>query len=248
MADNNFDFYHSIERYKEHRVGALEAFCADYNTKDYWFAELPKLPYADDSFDLVLSSHLLFVYDDRLDFAFHEASITEMLRIGKEVRIFPLVDYKNSRVDKLENLSPFAYQIAEKLGGEIVKVGLANVIVEITPIPKVGDFAIIQDPQGAVISMIEYKDVLSIYKLAKWSILTLIHYYYARDKEFFIKPTTTKDIIRFFEIEGIMYKPRPTYEFYERYKKVLEEMKSQVSPLIGQDNAGFTGFLMMAMK
>lgn len=33
----------------------------------------------------------------------------------------------------------------------------ANVIVEITPIPKVGDFAIIQDPQGAVISMIEYK-------------------------------------------------------------------------------------------
>lgn len=37
---------------------------------------------------------------------------------------------------------------AKKLG--------ANVIVEITPIPKVGDFAIIQDPQGAVISMIEY--------------------------------------------------------------------------------------------
>ncbi|MDD3591266.1 MAG: VOC family protein [Sulfurovum sp.] len=33
----------------------------------------------------------------------------------------------------------------------------ANVIVEVTPIPKVGDFAIIQDPQGAVISMIEYK-------------------------------------------------------------------------------------------
>lgn len=123
MADNNFDFYHSIERHKEHRVGALEAFCADYNTKDYWFAELPKLPYKDDSFDLVLSSHLLFVYDDRLDLAFHEASIAEMLRIGKEVRIFPLVDYKNSRVDEPNNLSPFAYQIAEKFRGEIVKVG-----------------------------------------------------------------------------------------------------------------------------
>jgi hypothetical protein len=90
--------------------------------------------------------------------------------------------------------------------------------------------------------------VLSIYKLAKWSIVTLIPYYYARDKEFFIKPTTTKDIIKFFEIEGFTYKPRPTYEFYERYIKVLEEMKSQVSPLIGQDNAGFTGFLMMVMK
>ncbi len=38
---------------------------------------------------------------------------------------------------------------AKKLG--------ANVIVEITPIPEVGDFAVIQDPQGAVISIIEYK-------------------------------------------------------------------------------------------
>lgn len=91
-------------------------------------------------------------------------------------------------------------------------------------------------------------DILSIYKLAKWSIVTLIPYYYARDKEFFIKPTTTKEIIKFFEIEGLTYKPRPTYEFYERYTKVLEEMKLQVSPLISADNAGFTGFLMMAMK
>lgn len=91
-------------------------------------------------------------------------------------------------------------------------------------------------------------DVLSIYKLAKWSIVTLIPYYYTRDKEFFIKPTTTKDIIKFFEIEGLVYKPRPTYEFYERYATVLEEMKWQVSPMIGKDNAGFTGFLMMAMK
>lgn len=32
-----------------------------------------------------------------------------------------------------------------------------TVIVEITPIPKVGDFAVIQDPQGAIISIIEYK-------------------------------------------------------------------------------------------
>lgn len=91
-------------------------------------------------------------------------------------------------------------------------------------------------------------DILSIYKLAKWSIVTLIPYYYARDKEFFIKPTTTKDIIKFFEIEGLTYKPRPTYEFYVRYTQILKEMKSQVSPLIGEDNAGFTGFLMMAMK
>lgn len=90
-------------------------------------------------------------------------------------------------------------------------------------------------------------EVLAIYTLAKWSIVTLIPYYYDREKNFFIKPTTTKDIIKFFEIGGIIYKPRPTYEFYERYTAVLLQMRTLVSPLIGKDNAGFTGFLMMAM-
>lgn len=42
-----------------------------------------------------------------------------------------------------------ALQKAKELG--------ANVLVDITAIPKVGNFAIIQDPQGAVISMIEYE-------------------------------------------------------------------------------------------
>lgn len=123
MAENNFTFYRSIERHKEHRKGALEAFCADYNAEDYLFAELPQLPYEDECFDLILSSHLLFVYDDRLDLAFHEATIAEMLRVAKEVRIFPLVDYKNSHADKAQNLSPLAYKIAKKFGGEIRKVG-----------------------------------------------------------------------------------------------------------------------------
>jgi SAM-dependent methyltransferase len=122
MAENNFAFYHSIERHKEHRKGALELFYTDYNTEDYHFTELPRLPYKDESFDLILSSHLLFVYDDKLDLAFHEATITEMLRVAKEVRIFPLVDYKNSHADKAQNLSPFAYEIAKKFGGEILKV------------------------------------------------------------------------------------------------------------------------------
>lgn len=92
-------------------------------------------------------------------------------------------------------------------------------------------------------------DVLSFYSLAKWSIVTLIPYYFYRDKEFFIKPMTTKNIITFFEIEGLVYKPRPSHEFYVKYKKVLEGMRAKVSEKISpHDNAGFTGFLMMAME
>jgi len=92
-------------------------------------------------------------------------------------------------------------------------------------------------------------EVLSFYSLAKWSIVTLIPYYFYRDKEFFIKPMTTKNILAFFEIEGLVYKPKPSYEFYVAYKKVLESMRSEVSEKISpNDNAGFTGFLMMAME
>lgn len=92
-------------------------------------------------------------------------------------------------------------------------------------------------------------EVLSFYSLAKWSIVTLIPYYFYRDKEFFIKPTTTKNILAFFEIEGLVYKPKPSYEFYEKYKKVLENMRAEVSQKISpHDNARFTGFLMMAME
>ena len=60
---------------------------------------------------------------------------------------------------------------------------------------------------------------------------------------------TTKNILAFFEIEGLVYKPKPSYEFYVVYKKVLESMRAEVSQKISpHDNAGFTGFLMIAME
>jgi len=57
-------------------------------------AALPTLPFPDRSFDLVLSSHLLFSYTDRLDVAFHLAALLELARVSRgQVRVFPLVDY-----------------------------------------------------------------------------------------------------------------------------------------------------------
>jgi hypothetical protein len=55
-------------------------------------AALPHLPFADGAVDLVLSSHLLFTYADRLDTGFHVAALREMARVGSEVRVYPLVD------------------------------------------------------------------------------------------------------------------------------------------------------------
>lgn len=59
----------------------------------YVAGALPSLPFASDSADLVLCSHLLFTYADRLDVADHVAAIVEMARVAPEVRVYPLVDH-----------------------------------------------------------------------------------------------------------------------------------------------------------
>ncbi|MBN2768383.1 MAG: hypothetical protein JXQ68_04720 [Campylobacterales bacterium] len=122
MDAYKMDFYKTKENHRYHRGSALKEFIDNYNSQDYIFAKLPKLPFEDDSFDILLSSHLLFVYDDRLDYEFHKNSILEMLRVAKEVRIFPLVDFKNSRVNKDQNFSPFVYKILEDFKCEIIEI------------------------------------------------------------------------------------------------------------------------------
>jgi len=81
------------------RIEAMMEFLMDYEDGKeegrYVEAELPNLPFADNSFDLALSSHLLFLYSDHLDLDFHKASIEEMLRVADEVRIFPLLTLAN---------------------------------------------------------------------------------------------------------------------------------------------------------
>jgi intein/homing endonuclease len=77
--------------------------------------------------------------------------------------------------------------------------------------------------------------------------MTLIPYYFHREKEIFIKPTTTKNVLKFFEITHITYTPKPNYTFYKEYKKIITHMKQEV-PTIPKDSAAFTGFLMMGIE
>lgn len=91
-------------------------------------------------------------------------------------------------------------------------------------------------------------DFLEQYKLAKWTIISVVLYYNDRQKEYFIKPTTTKNVIKYFEIENLIYKPKPSFSFYSSYKKVLNTMKKEVNSSLRKDNAAFTGFLRMGME
>ncbi|AQZ67468.1 unnamed protein product [[Actinomadura] parvosata subsp. kistnae] len=89
-----WEWYGSAARRRELRVGARRAFIADLRRRpgSYVAASLPHLPLAGRSVDLVLCSHLLFTWADRLDREWHRAAIMEMSRVSRgEVRIFPLV-------------------------------------------------------------------------------------------------------------------------------------------------------------
>jgi hypothetical protein len=91
-------------------------------------------------------------------------------------------------------------------------------------------------------------EFLAQFGMAKWTLVTLVPYCINRQKEFFIKPTTTKNIIKYLEIPNLIYKPKPSYEFYKNYSKELSNIKSKVDKSLGFDNAAFTGFLRMGIE
>ncbi len=90
-------------------------------------------------------------------------------------------------------------------------------------------------------------DLLHEYKLAKWTLLTICPVYYRPSVEVFIKPTTTKGVIEYFELEGLKYSPNPTFEFYRAYREQINQMKAEVDASLQHDNAAFCGFLMMSL-
>jgi hypothetical protein len=113
----------NVEELISLRLHAMEEFLEDYETGKvqgrYQHQELPKLNFNDKEFDLAWSSHFLFLYSEHFDFAFHKKAILEMLRVAKEVRIFPLLDLKNKRSRHLDAVlkyleeNDYAYEIIQ---------------------------------------------------------------------------------------------------------------------------------------
>lgn len=89
--------------------------------------------------------------------------------------------------------------------------------------------------------------LLQEYKLAKWPLITVYPIYYRPNVEVFIKPTTVKGIIEYFELTGLKYNSKPTFEFYQAFREQIRQMKQDVHITLQVDNAAFCGFLMMVM-
>lgn len=103
-----WDFYQSPEGMREYRRRAYQTFLADYHThggQRYIAGSLPCLPFRDHEFDVTLTSYLLFVYDDHFDYAFHKASLLEIMRVtGNEARCYPIVTFEAQRSRHLDTL------------------------------------------------------------------------------------------------------------------------------------------------
>ncbi|OYD60830.1 hypothetical protein [Rhodococcus sp. OK302] len=87
-------YFTDPDEHQRSRHDAAQQFAAHRrrHPERYVPGRLPVLPFTDGSFDLALSSHLLFSYTERLDHTFHLDAITELMRVTSgELRIFPLV-------------------------------------------------------------------------------------------------------------------------------------------------------------
>ncbi len=89
-----WNFHRDPQDLKRHRIAVMEMFESDFEAglagDRYRPASLPYLAFDDDSFDLALCSHLLFLYSDLLSLEVHVQSVLELCRLAPEVRIFPL--------------------------------------------------------------------------------------------------------------------------------------------------------------
>lgn len=91
-------------------------------------------------------------------------------------------------------------------------------------------------------------DLLRSEKMAKWSLMTVCQTYFYPQRDVFIKPTTVKAVIEYFELNTVPYKPTPTWAFYEAYRSAFLKMKSIVDKLLSPTNPAFSGFLWMTVR
>jgi hypothetical protein len=89
--------------------------------------------------------------------------------------------------------------------------------------------------------------MLGSHKLARWSLVSAVPFYFAPSKEVFVKPTTAKKILASLEIDTLHYHARPDWAFYSGYRKLILDIGKQVDSRLAPNNAATTGFLMTTL-
>lgn len=179
----------------------------------------------------------------------------EMLEIIRRHNVNKLIDFAK------ENLSKDSFTDKSEIIKASIKIVSNSSMVSMFEKPKFRDFAkgltgvhkkrfvdsLYEQLHGNQQEGFEsFLQGLERHKLAKWTLVSALPFYHKPKKEIFIKPTTTKNVIKFFEV-NLEYKPKPTWEFYKKYRLEVNKMKKAVDKSLAPSNAAFTGFLMMSM-
>lgn len=180
----------------------------------------------------------------------------DLVAIGKKHRMEKHVEFAQTHFGQTHFLQP--QDVLENLVRAIGRSSLISVFEK----PRLRDWAL--DGNGDSMALVEglfemlhgdqkagfeeMTETLKPAKLAKWSLLTVIPNYYSPLREVFIKPTTAKGVLKHFDIVGLEYKPLPTWDFYTRYRDLIQEMKSRVHPSLAPSNAAFGGFLRITLQ
>ena len=116
-----------IPTLKTERQKAYRAFIDDFRARGhsrYVPTTYPQSSFAANQFTLTLVSHFLFLYDDHLDYDFHQATLRELLRItSREIRLFPLVNLHYRR-------SPFVQRFMDDPDFAACRFEIVNVDYE----------------------------------------------------------------------------------------------------------------------
>jgi len=179
----------------------------------------------------------------------------EMVNVGKKHRVDKMSEFTR------EVLAKPRFKNQHTLIENLIKIVSRSSMVSMFEKPRFRDFvnSLSRDDRAALLNgykkllhgkqaagFDEIRDILADGKIAKWSLMTICPLYFDSQHEVFVKPTTAKGIIQHLELDQLVYKPRPTWEFYECFRSTINEMKSRVDPLLSPNNAAFTGFLMMS--
>jgi len=105
----DWTYYGNLERHRAGRKASLQRFAThagDVRGRECYIpGRLPKLPFDDRRFDLVLCSHFLFLYADQFDAQFHLDSVREMMRVSRRsVLIYPLISLRLDPYPHLEHI------------------------------------------------------------------------------------------------------------------------------------------------
>ena len=96
------------------RMNAMSKFIQDFSSSPngrYINSSLPNLPFNNLQFDIALCSHYLFLYSDQVSEKQHLASIKELCRVAKEIRIYPLLDLNGTKSRHIEPVTSFLKEI-----------------------------------------------------------------------------------------------------------------------------------------